>query len=253
LDATNVVRRVLVSAITNIDIDHTEWLGKTIPKIAFEKAGIIKPFVPVVTATTGSARRVIESVAKKQQSRVVWARRRRFNLRLAGPHQQTNAAVAAGVLKQLDGTRFKVSDAQVSRSFESAHWPGRFERIGSVILDGAHNVAGCRALVKALKQQRLGSVRMVFGVLNDKEISKMVRELEPVVKQSWVVPVASERSADPTAVAALPEWKNKSAAVKSVKEGYHRLRSASKQGLVVVAGSLYLVGAMRALLLKEKR
>jgi dihydrofolate synthase/folylpolyglutamate synthase len=252
LDATNVMRRVLVSVITNIDLDHTEWLGNTIEKIAFEKAGIVKPFVPVVTATTGSARRVIESVARSKQATVIRARPLRAKLKLVGPHQQQNAAVARAALEQLSGTRFAVTPARLQESFARATWPGRCERIGRVMLDGAHNLAGCRALAAALKEQRWTPAALVFGVMKDKDVRGMARALAPLVDECFTVPVPSERAADPKAVAALKEWRGKATALSSIDEGIARLKAARTQR-GVVAGSLYLVGAVRARLTKEKR
>ncbi len=252
LDATNIMRRVLVSAITTIDLDHTEWLGKTIEKIAFEKAGIIKPFVPVVTATAGAARRVIQSVARLKQAPVIAVRPGHYRLSLIGAHQQQNAAVAQAALAQLRGTRFAVTAFQIKRAFRRAAWPGRFERFGSIVLDGAHNVAGCRALALALREKRLTPVSMLFGVLKGKDISGMARVLEPLVKQCFVVPIKSERATDPRRLASMREWKGKAVALHSVEEGYDRIRKAAKSGPSVVAGSLYLVGAVRARLTKER-
>jgi dihydrofolate synthase/folylpolyglutamate synthase len=252
LDATNILRRVLVSVITTIDYDHTEWLGDTIEKIAAEKAGIVKPFVPLVTATTGRARRVIQSAARSKQAPLVVARRERFRLSLRGGYQQQNAAVAHAALDQLRGSKFEVPRARIDRSFRRASWPGRFEPIGAVILDGAHNVAGCRALVDAIHAQRLAPVTLIFGVLKGKDAAGMVRILEPVVKQCFVAPIASERSADPRRVAGLREWKGKAAPLGSMQAGLAAVRRAAKNGPVVVAGSLYLVGAMRALLTKGR-
>ncbi|MBS1985770.1 MAG: bifunctional folylpolyglutamate synthase/dihydrofolate synthase [Bdellovibrionales bacterium] len=251
LDATNVMRRVLVSVITTIDYDHTEWLGNTVAKIAREKAGIIKPFVPVVTATSGTARRVIQSVARLKQAPFVVAKPSHFKLSLQGAYQQQNAATAQAALEQLRGTRFELTSSEIRKSFATARWPGRFEQIGAFILDGAHNVAGCRALVTALKQLRRTPVTLMFGVLKGKDISGMVRVLEPVVKQCFVVPIKSERSTDPQRVAAMPEWKGKATAVGSLDEGYRRIKNTAGKHLAVIAGSLYLVGAMRDRLQKE--
>jgi dihydrofolate synthase/folylpolyglutamate synthase len=171
---------------------------------------------------------------------------------IAGAYQQQNAAVAQAALEQLRGTRFAVTSSQVKKSFRRAVWPGRFERIGAIVLDGAHNVAGCRALAAALKEQRMAPVSLLFGVLKGKDAAGMVRALEPVVKECFVVPVKSERATDPRRIASLRGWKGKAVALSSVEHGVARIRAAAKTGPAVAAGSLYLVGAVRSLLTKER-
>jgi len=254
LDATNVLSNVLVSVITTIDFDHMDWLGNTLEKIAFEKAGIIKPRVPVVTGTSGAAFRVIASVAKKRGARLFSARAETsLPIALEGRHQRRNADVALAALDVLNRSYFRISRHEIQKGLKVLRWPGRFERfmIGSgprrkrVILDGAHNPAGCRVLAAALKEKRLAPVALLFGALRDKDISSMAKILSPVVERCVTVPVPSERRADAETLARLPAWRGKASPAGSVSAGLEKILTGDRSRPVVVAGSLYLVGDVR--------
>lgn len=253
LDATNVLSHVLVSVITNIDLDHTDWLGNTLEKIAFEKAGIIKNGVPLVTGATGKAFEVIKSKAKEANSPVVQVLGSSPSESLLGRHQQRNTELAKVAIRTLSENFFHITENQVKKGLGRVRWPGRFERImvGSashrqlVILDGAHNPAGCRALVETLREQRLDSVNLLFGALKDKNVAEMARILSPVVELGVTVTVPSERSADPSKLSALKVWQGKMVAVKDVGEGLKALLSMKGNRPILVAGSLYLVGDIR--------
>ncbi|MCG3203753.1 MAG: Folylpolyglutamate synthase [Elusimicrobia bacterium] len=255
LDATNVMENVLVSVITNIDYDHTEWLGKTLGKIAYEKAGIIKKNVPVVTGTPGEAFSVIKSIASTLNAPLVHVSK---NIsasvpHLIGEHQKRNAALACSAAGIINQSFFRISVKQITQGLQKVCWPGRFERflLGSgpsrqeIILDGAHNPAGCRVLVKTIQKEKLGPVTLFFGALRDKNISEMARILEPVVKQGYVCPVPSDRSAAPEAVSSLKNWGGKMIGIKNIKEAWRRLRAKKGSTPLLVAGSLYLVGEIR--------
>lgn len=185
LDATNIVTPE-VSVITNIDLDHQAWLGSTHDAIAAEKAGIIKPRVPVVTAAQpGRGREVITATAERLSCPLIVVDSERLvagggagrekragvtmiregdawdwvseglggdwpQLNLAGRHQRTNAAVALATLKSMEA-RWPVSVAAMRAGLETANWPGRMQLVrriggGQVLLDGAHNAAGAEAL-----------------------------------------------------------------------------------------------------------
>ncbi len=254
LDATNIVTRVFACAITNIDYDHMNWLGNTLEKIAAEKAGIIKPRVPVVTGASGAALGVIKAKARRHRAPLVRAvSSGRLKLALQGEHQRKNAAVAVALLHQLQSHFRALTDRAIRDGVSSAHWPGRFEvfLLASrptkqiVILDGAHNAAGCRILAAELKRRKLAPVHLLFGVLRDKEISRMTKILSVVTKCVVVAPVSSDRSADAATVAAIPAWKGRAKAATSTKDAWKYILSLSDRRPIVVAGSLYLVGEIR--------
>jgi dihydrofolate synthase / folylpolyglutamate synthase len=180
LDATNIVTP-LASVITNIAFDHQQWLGDTLGKIAFEKAGIIKPVIPVVTATDEpEALAVIEKTAQEKNAPLVKTETHssgmgvppvNFNKRdtggketdgrdaratspLPGEHQRTNAALALATVEVLRG-QIPVSDEEMRAGLASVNWPGRLQLIErpegqKILLDGAHNVAAAKALRHAL-------------------------------------------------------------------------------------------------------
>jgi dihydrofolate synthase/folylpolyglutamate synthase len=239
---------VLVSVITNIDYDHMNWLGRTKAKIAAEKAGIIKPGVPLVTGARGQALRVIKSVAKKRRAPVtVVSGASHARIPLAGRHQKQNAAIAIAALRALNARGLiQISQNQLRQGLARARWPGRFERIRpGIILDGAHNPAGCRTLVRTLKEKKLAPVNLMFGALDDKDFEQMARVLAPAVARCVTVPVPSDRSASPATLARLRPWRTKAEPARSIEEGWKKIRAGGRKRPIVIAGSLYLVGKMR--------
>jgi len=177
LDATNIVTP-LASVITNIAFDHMQWLGDTLEKIAFEKAGIIKPGIPVVTATDeADALVVIEKMAREKNAPLIkinsWEGRRAAvpnqnpfvsptrrpsqveNLSLIGEHQKINAALALATVEILQ-PQIPVSEGQILAGLTGVNWPGRMQLIErpdgrKILLDGVHNVAGATVLREALR------------------------------------------------------------------------------------------------------
>jgi dihydrofolate synthase / folylpolyglutamate synthase len=162
LDATNIVTP-LASVITNIAFDHQQWLGDTLEKIAAEKAGIIKPGVPVITATNApEALAVIEKIAREKNTPLVKvAQASRLPaagtaaLPLLGEHQKTNAALALATVEVLQ-KQIPVSEEQIRAGLAKVNWPGRLQLVarpggGKILLDGAHNVAGVEGLRVALE------------------------------------------------------------------------------------------------------
>src|SRR5262245_7001652 len=185
LDATNVVTPV-ATAIVSIDFDHQAQLGDTLASIAAEKAGIIKPGVPVVCgALAPEAMAVIVRTAAERGAPLVRAgddpavaaRVAAIPLALAGAHQAANAAVALALLETIDAdTRhgLRVGAAARRAGLATARWPGRLETIAwrgrPLLLDAAHNPAGARALASYLRQAHPGGVTLVFGAMKDKAV-----------------------------------------------------------------------------------
>lgn len=254
LDATNIVTP-LASAITNVQFDHQQWLGDTLAKIAAEKAGIIKPRVPVITATDApEALAVIRDQARERAAPltiVSAADAKRgiastISLPLLGEHQRLNAALAIATVKALAQKIF-VSDEAIVEGLRCVEWAGRLqliERPGqTILLDGAHNVAGAEAL-RAAWQKNFSNHRatLVLGVLRDKDWSQFCSTLAPLAARIIVTSVQSERTAASAELAAVCRRVNGGAEVSETESLSQALRRAASDPFVVVTGSLYLVG-----------
>jgi dihydrofolate synthase/folylpolyglutamate synthase len=260
LDATNIVTP-LASVITNIGFDHQQWLGETLAKIACEKAGIIKPGVPVITAaeqpealetireTALSANGPLTVVTSKDISRIT----HHALLPLFGDHQKLNATVAIATVEALQH-KIPVSDDAICLGLESVQWPGRFQVVttGSgrtIVLDGAHNVAGATALKTALQTKFPGrQPTLILGVLQDKDWSQICAELAPLAERILLVPVSSERSASPETLRTACATANPGAQSSICVSLAEALEQASSAGFVLITGSLYLVGQAMELL-----
>lgn len=282
LDATNVVEP-LVSVITDISLDHTEWLGTTIDAIAREKAGILRTNGVMVTLPQHpEANEALGEVAVRLGVRGVNAAeyvpvpgalhepgRNRYALRvlgeiveidspLSGQHQQRNIALAIAVAIELcNSNSYNISAADVVNGVADTIWPGRLELLASegrpdVLLDVAHNPAGAWALrsgVSAmLDPEKARPMTLVFGCLKDKALAEMAQILFPLFHHVVVTPVDSPRTAsveDMLAVAGLT-GSDAQAAPDAGRALERALSVTSPDGLVVVAGSVYLVGKIRS-------
>jgi dihydrofolate synthase / folylpolyglutamate synthase len=277
LDATNVVVP-RVAVVTTIGFDHERYLGSTLAAIAAEKAGIFKPAVPaVVGRVVGEALDVLLGVAAERRSPLrlfgrdfhaeiraggfdYRGRRTIRGLRpgLAGRFQVDNAAVALAALED-GGWLDEIPDDVVSSGVGGVVWPGRLEILRErprVVLDGAHNPAGIAALADELAAIANGRpVHLVFGALADKRWAEMAERLAGVVADVVVVPVRERRSVSPALVAevfrALVPTRVETSATAAVDAWLDDPTCAAD--VVVVAGSLFLVGEVRAHLLETNR
>ncbi len=254
LDATNIVTP-LASVITNIGWDHMQWLGPTLSDIAREKAGILKPGVPALTATTeAEALSVIRAVALERGAPLTVVGRddpgrtlvRGVDLPLIGEHQVANATLAVATVRTLAPVLGVDGDA-VRRGLTRARWPGRFQEVSrggqTVILDGAHNRPAFEVLARALADTRPGRpYSLVLGMLGDKDPRGAGEWLVRGAGSTLVVPVHSSRGGDPAELVetlrAFAEGKPVGVAG-GLAEALDRLRGDE---CVVVTGSLYLVG-----------
>ncbi len=253
LDATNAVRPA-VTAVARIGLDHTQLLGDTVEAVAREKAGIFKPGVPAVIHAwqPPGVREVLAAEAARAGAPLTvapagWG----GPLALLGPHQQGNAGLASAALRALRAAGVPVGEEAIARGLATARWPGRLERVGEVLLDGAHNPDGAAALAQALAALHPGRpAELVFGVLGDKDHRGMLEALRPVVRRLHLVAPHSPRARAPGEVAALAAALGLAADLHGgVGEAIACARAAAADGApVVVAGSLYLVGEARGLL-----
>ena len=241
LDATNVVKKPLVSVITKIAFDHTEYLGETLSQIAAEKCGIIKQGCPVVTLKNQEteALSVIEEFAVKNQSELLLSGETcDFELGLCGDFQKQNAALAEAALAELG-----VAENVIRQGFKESRWPARFEFIGeNLLIDGAHNPDGVSALLASLKT--LGRpVHFVTAMMKDKNFEKSAKLIDSFGGKITVTQIDMPRCLK------AAEFKNYFSSpvcepdpVKAVRDA---LKTAESGEIVCVLGSLYLAGEIR--------
>ncbi len=281
LDATNIVKPQ-ACIITGIAFDHQDVLGSTLGEIAREKAGIIKPGIPVISGCRAhEAKRVIRARARRAAAalieidrhcriRVVGERGpnvtidlktpkrcyRGLPVALAGVHQARNTALAVAGVEALDS--FPVSADAVCRGVARTRWPGRLDEYflhRRTLFEGAHNAEGARALRNHLLRCEGCEIHMVFGALRDKDIQKMGGLLFPLARRIHLTPVPNPRTADPEVIAiAHPRYRVR---MRIHREARSALQAAwdecPRNGLVIVTGSLYLVGALLPLVREQAR
>jgi dihydrofolate synthase/folylpolyglutamate synthase len=269
LDATNVVDPAL-AVITRIDFDHEKYLGDTLPAIAAEKAGIIKPGRPVVISRQhASALAVIEQFAAHLDSEIVRASDWRVDhldlhpygsrfhavgpdteikvdLPLIGAHQVENALTSIAALDHLGCT-----PAEIQRGLAATVWPGRIERVRSspdLLLDGAHNPSGARALAGYLRHfHPARRIWMVFAAMRDKDLRSIGPTLFPLASELIFTAPDQARAFRPEEIREL-SGETRARLAPTVREALHLADAAAPDDLVVITGSLYLVGEARALL-----
>jgi dihydrofolate synthase / folylpolyglutamate synthase len=239
LDATNLITP-WVSVITSIDLDHQKILGDSRAQIAREKAGIIKPGVPVVSITqTADVRAVLDEVAASLGSPLTYTTEPIADLEigLAGSHQQLNAAVARDALAV---AKLGISSDALKTGLKSVFWPGRFQALGDrLIIDGAHNLAASQRLVETWRECYPGaSPTIVFGGLGDKELDKMLSALAPIAARFFLVPVNNPRAEDPANIR-LPSGCS-GVVFSGVQEAVEAAKKLPEP--VLVTGSLFLAG-----------
>ncbi len=273
LDATNVITP-MVSAITTISKDHEAYLGPDELSIAREKAGIIKPQVPVVIGkVTAEVSGLLRGIARDRESlahslgvdfsfslkpdglfdyRGIKQHFLNLELGLRGRHQRANASVALAAL-ELICDRFPVNEATIREGLRSVSWPGRLDMMHerpTVILDGAHNPEGVKALVDELKDIRQDrKIRLLFATMADKEWELMLGTLAAVVDEVIFTKVEMERSADPRVLAEKFSERIPHRVISDSRAALRALmQEADEQDVIVVAGSLYLLGEVRPML-----
>lgn len=276
LDATNV-SSPLVSTIVSIDFDHEEFLGRTLSSIAMEKAGVLRRSRPAVLGPMKKeASDTIVRIARERGSVVVHAeegvtsKQNRGSLdiqtpdgryegvrALPGAHQRINLIVAIRSLEALARAGLRLDLPRAVAAMSRAQWPGRLERFEGrlpYLLDGAHNPAGAKALAAYLSEEKAPHV-LVFGAMRDKHVDEMAGELFPFANRVIATRVRMKRAATTKHLAEI----GASLGVSVVEEASISGALARAEGLarpgetIVVAGSLYLVGAVRKRLLARRK
>ena len=247
LDATNICSPAL-AAITRVGLDHCQWLGSTVEAIAAEKSGIIKPGVPVVLGRNDkSVRDVVEARAAELGAPFHYApdladeSEIPADFPLSGSFNRENAVTAIAALKVLAQTNHQL----LPFSFSRVVWPGRFQKVGNFIVDGAHNPPGAKALAEALREEGLAGLNLIAGFCGDKDISGVLGALGPFVNHAMAVRTCNARSLTAAETAAAM----KSAGMDAAE--YASLGDAIKaagKSPTLICGSLFLVGeALEAL------
>ena len=273
LDATNLVRPV-VSLISTISKDHEAYLGSDLLSIAREKGGIIKKGIPVVCgALPTEVAALLKNIADDHHAPSYFLGRDfTFSLKntdlfdytgmkwclnsvdvaLRGRHQKRNAALALGAL-EVATQNFPVNEAALREGLKAVRWPGRFEIIQdqpTVILDGAHNGEGVKALVEEIENFRQRrKVKLLFAAMEDKDWQFMLESLSEVADEVVLTRVNMERCADPHRLASELNGKVPSLAIEDSRSAVeYVLARAESNDIILVAGSLYLLGEIRPIL-----
>jgi dihydrofolate synthase/folylpolyglutamate synthase len=256
LDATNVVVPE-VAAVTTIAFDHQRYLGSTLREIAIEKAGIIKPGVPVVIGSLpAEALAAVEDIAAARGAPIIRADPASIEglpVGLAGAHQRDNAAVAFAILRTLDMCGTSVPVAAITKGLAHPEWPGRLdlrqlENGRTALLDAAHNPAGAAALASYLKSTavedpRVAARPLVFAAMRDKEVEAMLRALLPEIGPIVLTRASTARSAPPDELAAIVRSIAPEHLVSVEVSPANALAAAWRIGPhIVVAGSIFLLG-----------
>lgn len=274
LDPTNCIPKPMLCILTQIGMDHRAVLGDTLPAIATEKAGIIKPGCDVVTAPQAPAVRNVLQEACLQQGAVLYQAQPltahfiegkllfelyhgepshdmpdMLELGLSGSYQAENAAVsllAAQILREKHAAR--IGEAALREGLRSARWPARFEQLAGVLLDGAHNPDGAAAFARSIEEAYPGK-RCVFvmAFMRDKDIEGCIRALAPLSLAMVAVPMPHARSIPANALSETMKKMCKEVyTAKSIQEGLSLAHELARDEAVVAAcGSLYMADAVR--------
>ena len=278
LDSTNVLN-LGVEVITNIALDHTQHLGSTLEAIAAEKAGILKPDSLAITGAQPPALAVIEAAARQQRIPLLrlgheievraldreWGgveatittpagTYRDLRVPLLGHHQAENAALAVAAIDGLRSRGWDISDGAMRDGLARTRWPGRLEVIDRhpiVLVDGAHNPAGLERSLAAVRTLAKGRpLVIVFGAMKDKDLPAMLSKLQAMGAPVIFSAIGWQRAAAPADLA--KQFGEPADVAASSKEAIARARErAGANGLVLVCGSLYLVGEAIALFRRQ--
>lgn len=287
LDATNVVNP-LISVITSLSMDHMNVLGDTLAKIAGEKAGIIKPGKPVVSAPQKlEAIEVIQRVAAERKSpltlveeeysavpiqrslkqQVIEIHRKKngkilpvgveFSLPLLGAHQAQNAVTAYAVLEKLQRMGWKIELENIQRGFSQVVWPGRFEILQHdplVIIDSAHNLDSAEKLAQTVRDYLPGKpLTLIFGASEDKDVAGMIKVLAPISARIIVTQSVHPRSFDAAQLGEIAKEISAQVEVMPVLESAlsKGLQEVPQDGVVLVTGSIFVAAGARQYLVEK--
>jgi len=283
LDSTNVITPI-ISLITQISLDHTNILGSTLSQIAKEKAGIIKKKISVVSAIQEEeALREIKAKAKEEGSNLVILEEKDFrllkvikgdkiyqrvgikdelkelevDLPLLGEHQIMNLTLAIKALKVLEKEGyFKLDDKKIYQGIKNVKWMGRTEVLKNkhtILIDGANNNRGIEALKNTIEKYfNYNNIYLVLGILKDKEVEKMIKEIVPMATKVFTLKPNSPRGMKGEELKDIVYQYNREVKyINSYEDTIKEVLSLAKEeDLVIFAGSLYMIGEIRSLILE---
>lgn len=290
LDATNVIEKPLLTIITSVSMDHQAYLGNTLAAVVSEKAGIIKRAVPVVCGNRDPevisvVQNICETLAAPlfclgQDFDFLWHGQKIMDYSVTkaleghcfqsiesprvGRYQAENTSliISASILLREDG--FTISEDDIRRGLRVAQWPGRLEyfelkgcgdaKFCRYLLDGAHNPAGVMSLIDALSQYSYDKLICIWGAMVDKDVAGGLAALVPHLDILILTGIENERAATPSSMESFlaVEARSKTLCCETVDEALVCAQQVySENDLILVAGSLYLIGALRPLLLGE--
>lgn len=278
LDSTNVITP-MVSVITSIGLDHMQFLGSRLEDIAFEKAGIIKRSVPVISGVhQKEAAEVIRKRALEMNSdlfelgedfsverKALLERGERFHytspvqnetyeLSMLGAHQINNAAIAIKVIELLS-EKHKIASTHIKVGLKKASWPGRMEALSynpGIYIDGAHNPEGVQALVKTIKDRFINNrVTVLFSALHDKELKPMVTQLEEAVEAIGFTTFDFPRVASVEDLYALSSHPNKRKVHQWRDYLTEKIQGMKEKDVLLITGSLYFLSEVKPYLVDQ--
>jgi len=282
IDSTNVIKKPLLSIITNVSLDHLDYLGSTLRLIAQKKSGIIKPGCPILTASKDEE--VLQVIRKKSgdlqaflrevQLEAKWERQEetsegqfitvqtlqhnygRIYLPFWGDYQLENAATAMVAAEILQEQGWQISEEAIKQGLAKTKWPGRLEVIRRnplIVLDGAHNPGGIQALSQWLgrKKQEVRRVFLVMGMLDDKDQMIAAHLLEPLVDMVIITKPKSSRAKHWEDLRKNFQGKIPVVVIESLTEALQKAeQEARKDDLILITGSLYLIGEVKKVISK---
>ena len=282
LDSTNVITPIL-SVITSISLDHTNLLGNSLSEIASEKAGIIKEGIPVVTyPQEEEALKVIEEIAKNKNSEIIKVSKDKgrfirvyddnekiyqdvlvningedykVRLPLLGEHQITNLLVAMkAFLKVCAIEGINAEKNVILSSLKNVKWIGRLEvmkRNPLVVIDGAHNIQGIRSLKKSVQKYfKYKNIYLILGILADKQVKDMIDTITPIAKKVFALTPHSDRAELASKLRdEIIKTNSNCVSFERYEEAYVKaLNEADSDDLILISGSLYMIGDMRKII-----
>ncbi|OSB09758.1 bifunctional folylpolyglutamate synthase/dihydrofolate synthase [Paraclostridium bifermentans] len=282
-DATNVIDKPVVSAITSISLDHTGILGDTLGKIAFEKGGIIKEDCPtIVYPQQEEASEVIKNICAEKKSKYIECdfknieikssninsqiyncningkELRDLEIKLIGDHQIKNSIVALNVIEHLNDIKItNISEENIRKGLLETKWPGRIEKISEnpmFIIDGAHNEEGAKSLVNSIDKYFENKNKiLVIGMLEDKDIESVLDLLIPKFNNVITTTPDNPRAIDANKLKEKIERYNIEVTCKpNIKEAVdYALEISNKDDVIISAGSLYMIGNVRTIIVNK--
>ncbi|MBM7584849.1 dihydrofolate synthase/folylpolyglutamate synthase [Bacillus pakistanensis] len=274
LDSTNIIQP-LVSAITNIGKDHTQFLGESFEEIAFEKAGIIKEHVPVISCVKQPAAiKVIKEKANEQQADfylygvdfdtdkeenlqsgekftfISGEYKESYEISMVGRHQIENASLALKIIELLnDKYGFHIDHKAVQLGLKYAYWPGRMEQISSVpliYLDGAHNPEGVKTLIRTIEDRWSNKkVKIMVAALKDKDLKPMLSGFERVAEQLILTTFDFPRVASPQELATFISIDNVIEMIDWKSALANMISEVKEDEVLVITGSLYFISQVK--------